>query len=164
MLAKRIVSHDFGDDLLLEYDLFTRVMQSKLLVGQSFAANLVRDLREWITQLIETSLRPAIAKARDSNLAFREPELVPPGECIHIYRDGTAWQGSYVSCTFFDELDIAWHAVEDHLIPVSTAPDSFGASFDTISPLVFNRACCCITIRLDITLVFLTLSAARNKT
>lgn len=114
----RIVSHDFGDDLLLEYDLFTRATQSKLPTG--LAAGFFRDLREWITQQIEDNLRPKIAEARKRKSAFREAELVPPGECVHIYRDGTAWQGSYVNCTFFDELDVAWHAVDDHMIPVGS--------------------------------------------
>ena len=130
----RIAQHDFGDDLLLEYDIFTRVMLSQLSVGQNLATNLVRDLREWITQLLENHLRPTIAKIRDSNLTLYEPELVPPGECLHIYRDGTAWQGTYVNCTFFNELDIAWHAVDDHMIPVSHLKFYGGVSFVTIRP------------------------------
>jgi hypothetical protein len=24
----------------------------------------------------------------------KESELIPPGNCVHLYRDGTSWQGS----------------------------------------------------------------------
>jgi len=42
--------------------------------------------------------------------------LFPPGECIHFYRDGSGISGSYVPCTFFNEIDIARTCVDDHLI------------------------------------------------
>lgn len=119
---RRIVTHDHGDDVLMEFDHLMRVMQSNLPTGglQSLAANVVKDLRNFILDKVENGLRPKIAQALQSNMPVRVPELVPPGECIHIYRDGTAWQGTYINCTFFDELDTVWHAVEDHLIPVRT--------------------------------------------
>ena len=32
------------------------------------------------------------------------PCLFPPGTCIHFYRDGSGIDGTYVPCTFFDEV------------------------------------------------------------
>lgn len=32
------------------------------------------------------------------------PCLFPPGCCIHFYRDGSGIDGTYVPCTFFDEV------------------------------------------------------------
>lgn len=34
------------------------------------------------------------------------PCLFPPGTCIHFYRDGSGIDGTYVPCTFFDEVSI----------------------------------------------------------
>lgn len=44
------------------------------------------------------------------------PCLFPPGCCIHFYRDGSGIDGTYVPCTFFDEIDVARTMVDDHLI------------------------------------------------
>jgi hypothetical protein len=114
----RIASHDFGDALLVEYDILMKVLQSKLVVGQSVMAQAVQDLRTWLEQRCNDTLRPQVASNRNSTPAFREPALIPPGECVHLYRDGTAWQGNYVNCSFFNEVDVAWHLVDDHMIPV----------------------------------------------
>jgi hypothetical protein len=114
----RIASHDFGDALLVEYDLLMKAVQSKLVVGQSVMAQVAQDLRTWIEQRCNDTLRPQIASNRNSTPTFRKPALIPPGECVHLYRDGTAWQGNYVNCSFFNEVDVAWHLVDDHMIPV----------------------------------------------
>ena len=45
-----------------------------------------------------------------------EPILFPPGNCIHFYRDGVSISGSYVPCTFFNEIDVKRTMVNDHLI------------------------------------------------
>jgi len=45
-----------------------------------------------------------------------QPVLFPPGQCVHFYRDGSGISGSYVPCTFFNEIDIARTMIEDHLI------------------------------------------------
>jgi hypothetical protein len=34
------------------------------------------------------------------------PCLFPPGTCIHFYRDGSGIDGTYVPCTFFDEVSM----------------------------------------------------------
>lgn len=115
----RITLHDFSEDLLFEFDHLATVLRSQLVIGQNVAEGLLSDLREWIVKTIEETLRPKIAAAKQSMMPEQEPDLIPPGNCIHLYRDGTAWEGAYVNCTFFQALDVAWHAVDDHLIPVS---------------------------------------------
>ena len=60
---------------------------------------------------------PATTKEEDNKVQEQLPiVLFPPGECIHFYRDGSGISGSYVPCTFFDEIDIARTCVDDHLI------------------------------------------------
>ena len=43
-------------------------------------------------------------------------ELYPPGNCIHIFRDGAGYTGTYTPCTFFDEVEFSRTMVDDHLI------------------------------------------------
>lgn len=59
-----------------------------------------------------------VSKRSDKNLAAEKmvPCLFPPGTCIHFYRDGSGIDGTYVPCTFFDEIDVARTMVDDHLI------------------------------------------------
>ena len=42
-------------------------------------------------------------------------ELFPPGKCIHIYRDGVGFSGSFVPNTFFAEVDVSRRMLDDHL-------------------------------------------------
>jgi hypothetical protein len=45
-----------------------------------------------------------------------EPVLFPPGDCVHLYRDGIGWRGNYVPCRRFNELEMVPTLVDDHLI------------------------------------------------
>ncbi|KAL9179224.1 hypothetical protein ACHAXT_008514 [Thalassiosira profunda] len=45
-----------------------------------------------------------------------EPVLFPPGKCVHFWRDGSGISGTYVPCTFFNEIDVSRTMIEDHLI------------------------------------------------
>lgn len=59
-----------------------------------------------------------MSKRSGKNVAAEKmiPCLFPPGTCIHFYRDGSGIDGTYVPCTFFDEIDVARTMVDDHLI------------------------------------------------
>jgi len=52
----------------------------------------------------------------EANIEKIKPVLFPPGACIHFYRDGSGISGTYVPCNFFQEIDVAWTMIEDHLI------------------------------------------------
>jgi len=43
-------------------------------------------------------------------------ELFPPGEILHIYRDGRGVSAAYAPCDFFDEIDVSRTMIDDHLI------------------------------------------------
>ena len=42
-------------------------------------------------------------------------ELFPPGKCIHIYRDGVGFSGTYVPNSFFSEIDVTRRMLDDHV-------------------------------------------------
>ena len=46
------------------------------------------------------------------------PQLFPPGQCIHFYRDGFSISGTYSPCTFFQSIDVSRTMIHDHLISV----------------------------------------------
>jgi Lipase (class 3) len=44
-----------------------------------------------------------------------EPEVYPPGKCIHFYRDGSGITGNYVPNTFFSEIDVTRRMIDGTL-------------------------------------------------
>ena len=45
-----------------------------------------------------------------------KPQLFPPGQCVHFYRDGFSISGTYLPCTFFQRIDVSRTMIHDHLI------------------------------------------------
>lgn len=70
--------------------------------------------RQNITQTIETLLSKHLQNTilKDRPEPRMAPELYPPGQCIHLYRDGCGMTGCYVPNTFFSEIDISRRMVD----------------------------------------------------
>ena len=64
--------------------------------------------RQSITQKIESLLSKHLQNTilKDRPEPRMVPELYPPGQCIHLFRDGCGMTGCYVPNTFFSEIDI----------------------------------------------------------
>lgn len=84
---------------------------ASILIGESELKMAMKFVDKALTELI----CPQILKS-DTPKARIEPEIFPPGRCIHFYQDGRSVSGSYAPCTFFDELDISRTMLDDHLI------------------------------------------------
>ena len=84
---------------------------ASILIGES-EVKLAMDL---VDKAMKELIRPAILK-NDVPKSRIEPEIFPPGRCIHFYQDGRSVSGSYAPCTFFDELDITRTMLDDHMI------------------------------------------------
>jgi hypothetical protein len=76
------------------------------------------DLMEQVLQFVNRTLEDKIQPQRRQIPDIRKtPILIPPGICVHFYRDGVGVSGTYTPCDFFDELDITRTLVDDHFIP-----------------------------------------------
>lgn len=98
-------------DLVLEdvesaLDRFQRVFPlTQMLPGESMPKK-VRDL-------IEENIKPMF-KQQDHP---RFPSvLIPPGNCVHFYRDGVGYSGVFTPCAFFSSIDLTRTMIDDHLI------------------------------------------------
>jgi hypothetical protein len=67
-----------------------------------------------ITQTIESLLKKHLQNTilQDRPEPRMVPELYPPGQCIHLYRDGCGMTGCYVPNTFFSEIDISRRMID----------------------------------------------------
>jgi hypothetical protein len=73
--------------------------------------------RTTLSGYVQTNLKKYAATRIMPNLPERVPVvLFPPGENIHLYRDGRSISACHVPCDFFSELDVARTMVDDHLI------------------------------------------------
>jgi Lipase (class 3) len=68
-----------------------------------------QKITETIESLLQKHLNSTILKERPERMI---PEVYPPGQCIHLYRDGCGITGCYVPNTFFSEIDIARRMID----------------------------------------------------
>ena len=69
-----------------------------------------QNISQTIESLLTKHLQNTILKDRPEPRMI--PELYPPGQCIHLYRDGSGMTGSYVPNTFFSEIDISRRMID----------------------------------------------------
>ncbi|CAB9507196.1 Lipase (class 3) [Seminavis robusta] len=120
---------ELGADILKDVDQWTSGH------GTKFAKDVMGKLGEQIENYLDGNIRPKIQKAVDESIPkvvgnlegsqrrtlnekheYRmETELIPPGNCLHLYRTATGFEAAYTPCSFFDEIEYVPHLVEDHL-------------------------------------------------
>lgn len=94
-----------------------RILMSVMKESWSFpdlTEMILGGLLSWLDNLKEKQL-PASPEYDGTNFLV-DQILYPPGECIHLYRDGTKWHGVYMPCTNFNEIEAVGHLVSDHLV------------------------------------------------
>ena len=70
-------------------------------------------VRKWLDDFFDKEVRPKLGKEKRPRL---DNVLVPPGNCIHIFRDGVGYSGTYTPCDFFSSIDIVRTLIDDHLV------------------------------------------------
>lgn len=68
---------------------------------------------DWAKTYIEREIKPKLQKEKRKRISN---VLIPPGDCIHFYRDGIGYSGVFTPCTFFDNVDVSRTLVDDHLV------------------------------------------------
>lgn len=93
---------DFTIDRALEIYPFAKMLPPK------------KSILEWIKSNFDKDVKP---KVRARGKRERIPNLlIPPGNCLHFYRDGVGFSGAFTPCKFFDEIDLARTLIDDHLV------------------------------------------------
>lgn len=68
---------------------------------------------DWAQSFIDRDIKPKLQKERKERLSN---ELIPPGSCIHLYRDGVGYSAVYTPCSFFSRIDLSRTLIDDHLV------------------------------------------------
>ncbi|KAL3912550.1 MAG: hypothetical protein SGILL_006836 [Bacillariaceae sp.] len=123
----RATNYNWTMDALRDFDQIMPFLQEHLPLGDMILSNETiakgrKDLTATLLDKFEKSLNLSLPTALESGTKIQEIELFPPGTCIHLYRDGTSWQGNFVSCFSFDEQEIVGHLLDDHLLNTGYYP------------------------------------------
>ena len=80
------MSHDWADSALLDLELMLDHVGKKLPLLDK------KTILKWANDTITTKYKPhfdSITKSRMNQV------LYPPGNCIHLWRNGIGWSGKY---------------------------------------------------------------------
>ena len=76
----------------------------------------------WANETLVKNYLPYLEKSRERI----EQVLYPPGNCIHLWRNGAGWSGTYTPCSFFDSVEYSRTFLNDHLIDTGYHPALLG--------------------------------------
>ena len=109
-VALNVMEYDWTDKAKLDADLMLKDLQSKnsWIMPESLRTSSFDRIKDYLDTDVKAGFRPKSTKRL-------EPLLFPPGNCIHLWRNGSGISGSIVPGTFFDEVDISRTMIDDHL-------------------------------------------------
>ncbi|KAL7480948.1 hypothetical protein ACHAW6_006616 [Cyclotella cf. meneghiniana] len=108
---------------LMSYDWIERGLEDLQNIFENIRVNLPFDIPPesiekvygFVQKFLENTIKPQMDEM--SKKQRRDVVLIPPGNCIHFYRDGTGITGQTVPCNLFDNLEISRTMIDDHMIP-----------------------------------------------
>ena len=68
---------------------------------------------QWLEDFLKKEVLPTISKKGRARV---NPVLIPPGDCIHFFRDGVGFTGTHTPCDFFSSIEFSRTIIDDHLI------------------------------------------------
>lgn len=103
-----IMSFDYTDMVVRDVGMLFDVLKAAVpFIPQSSLDGALDHLKKHLGDVVKPEL-DAVIKERVKQV------LIPPGTCIHLFRDGIAVSGTYTPCDFFNEVDISRTMLDDH--------------------------------------------------
>jgi hypothetical protein len=113
LLLNIATSNHWVGEAQIDIQQLTSIMKEKLPFPDDWIDTVMKTINNWVvtSDVVNATMRRTLSEK------IATPILYPPGECIHMFRDGTAWQGVYYPCTNFKAIEGVRYMVDDHLIP-----------------------------------------------
>ena len=96
---------------------------------------------EFLGNRLNDTVRPNLLK-RNQTMERLETVLIPPGRCIHLFRDGYGVTGTYTPCDFFSSVEFSLTLLDDHLIPTGYNRAMLSAAQDSDRDYSVRERCC----------------------
>ncbi|GAX20471.1 hypothetical protein FisN_22Hh039 [Fistulifera solaris] len=116
---KRVLQFDFTSLCLDDVNQLEPILRSKLSILGNWTENMLSSMRTTVEDKIRKEAKKQLSNAQKvlANASSDQYEsLVPAGDCVHFYRDGTSWQSVYIDCQQFYEIEVVPHMIDDHLV------------------------------------------------
>jgi hypothetical protein len=106
-----LLEYDYTNEVIADGEYSLERARKVLKLGHMLPKK--ETMRKWLDDFFDKEVRPRLGKEKRPRL---ENVLVPPGNCIHIFRDGVGYSGTYTPCDFFSSIDLVRTLIDDHLV------------------------------------------------
>jgi hypothetical protein len=106
-----LVEFDWADMALEDIEFTMQRAAASFPFGQLLPSKEI--VLDWAKSFIEREVKPKLVN--DKRKRFSSV-LIPPGSCIHLYRDGVGYSAVYTPCSFFNSIDLTRTLIDDHLV------------------------------------------------
>ena len=110
-----LMEYDWTHDVLVDLEFSLERLKEVFSDFRGFLPETSKAL-EWFTKRLDEVVRPTIAKRAPRGDKLPSV-LIPPGRCIHLFRDGYGTTGTYTPCDWFSSVEFSLTLIDDHLIP-----------------------------------------------
>jgi hypothetical protein len=111
-----LMEFDWGGPLL--EDVALSLNRAKQILPTALSAILPPPelTLKWLNDYLDANVRPQLLNKTQHPQPRLESVLIPPGTCVHFYRDGVGYTGAVTPCDFFSSIDISRTLIDDHLV------------------------------------------------
>lgn len=107
-----LMEYDWTNLLLEDID-YSLERARKIKPRTAFLLPKTQTVVQWAKDLIRDNILPLFGKKQRERLPST---LIPPGTCIHFYRDGISYSGTFMPCDYFSSIEFARTLIDDHMI------------------------------------------------
>jgi len=106
---------------MMEFDWLSYAKNDLRSSVEALQARHSRIFRETTANKILQTIEPQLERYLKATILtdpppYLEPEVFPPGQCIHFYRDGYGFSGNIVPNDFFSEIDVSRRMIDGKLV------------------------------------------------
>jgi pimeloyl-ACP methyl ester carboxylesterase len=109
-----LMDYDWTEDILADLEFSLQRAKESFPDYKGFLPDTTTALA-WFEKRLNEVVRPNLLKRTKRN--ERLPSvLIPPGRCIHLFRDGYGTTGTYTPCDMFSSVEFSLTLLDDHMI------------------------------------------------
>jgi len=111
-----IMAYDWADVAYRDVEFLIQMIR-KTFKALPISDEFEKSVLAFVKKTLDESIKPFCLRMNKDFGERLEPILIPPGKCIHFYRDGSGFSGRHTPCSFFDSVEISRTMIDDHLTP-----------------------------------------------
>ncbi len=125
----QVLQFNFTDLCLNDLNRMMPIIKSKYAIFGPLTDTMLNFWRSKMEDQIRKEAIKQLSRTQKAlvNASIDQYELlIPIGDCVHFYRDGTSWQSVYIDCLQFQEIEVVPHMIDDHSVSGGYYPGMLG--------------------------------------